>query len=230
MKKLITVDEAIAYIRDGMTVMVGGFLGVGTPHGLVDVLVKSGVKDLTLISNDTGFPGEGVAKLVENRQVKRIIASYIGGHPETGRQMSSGETEVTLLPQGTLAECIRCGGVGLGGVLTPTGIGTVVAEGKQTVTVNGRNYLLELPLKADIALIKAHQADGMGNLIYRRAARNFNPIMAMAADTVIAEVETVLESGYLDPDHVMTPGIFVHRLVKEGEGRCLEAVKPLPAV
>lgn len=220
MEKLVSAEEAIGVIRDGMTVMVGGFLGVGTPHYLVDALVDSGVKNLTIISNDTGFPGEGVAKLVENRQVKRIIASYIGGHPETGRQMSSGEIEVILLPQGTLAECIRCGGVGLGGVLTPTGVGTVVAEGKQVLSINGRDYLLELALKADVALIKGYQADGMGNLLYRRAARNFNPVMAMAADTVVAQVEEILEKDYLEPDNVVTPGIFVHYLVKEKKKSC----------
>lgn len=212
--KLISPDQAVDLIRDGMTIMVGGFLAVGTPETLIDRLVAKGVKDLTIICNDGGFPDRGVGKLVVGRQVKKLIASHIGTNPEVGRQMNAKETEVELVPQGTLAERIRCGGAGIGGFLTPTGLGTVVEEGKQKLTVQGKEYLLELPLRADVALLLAQKADKMGNLVYHQAARNFNPLMAMAADVVIAEVREVVEVGQIDPDSVMTPGIFVDHIVK----------------
>ncbi|MGI5853712.1 MAG: acetate CoA-transferase subunit alpha [Bacillota bacterium] len=215
MQKRVSIEEALTHVRDGMTIMVGGFLGVGSPEKLIDALVQKGVKDLTLICNDTAFVDRGVGKMVVAHQFRKIIASHIGTNAETGRQMNAGETEVELVPQGTLAERIRCGGAGLGGFYTPTGVGTVVADGKETREFNGRQYLLELPLRADVALVKAYKADEVGNLIYRRSARNFNPLMAMAADLVIAEVDNIVPTGEIDQDHVMTPGIFVNYLVKE---------------
>ncbi len=213
MDKVRTIEQAIAGVKDGMTVMIGGFLGCGTPEKIVDRLVARGVKGLTLIANDTATPEKGIGKMIVNRQFKRILVSHIGTNPITGKQMIAGELEVHLIPQGTLAERIRAGGAGLGGILTPTGLGTVVEEGKQKVTVNGAEYLLETPLKADVAFIKAHKADRRGNLVYRRAARNFNPVMATAADLVVAEVEHLVENGEIDPDQVVTPGVFVDMLV-----------------
>jgi len=217
LNKVSTIEEAVARIQDGMTVMVGGFLAVGTPLALVDALVETGAKDLTLVANDTATPERGVGKLVVNRQVKKAIVSHIGTNPETGRQMMAAEIDVELTPQGTLAERIRAGGSGLGGILTPTGVGTVVEQGKQKITVGEQEYLLELPLRADVALIYAHKADKAGNLVFRRAARNFNPVMALAADTVIAEVGQLVEVGEIDPDEVMVPGIVVDYIVT-GEG------------
>ncbi len=214
MIKIISREAAVNMVKDNMAVMVGGFLGVGTPETLLDALVTAGVSGLTVIANDTAFPDKGVGKLIVNRRAKRAIVSHIGTNPETGRQMNAGELEVDLVPQGTLAERVRAGGAGLGGVLTPTGIGTVVAEGKQVLTVDGRDFLLEKPLRADIALLKAHIADKAGNLVFRRSARNFNPLMGMAADVVIAEAEEIVEIGAIDPDAVMLPGIFVNHIVK----------------
>lgn len=214
MNKVTNLAHAMSLIRDGMTVMVGGFMAAGTPERFIDALVERGVRDLTIINNDGGFTDRGVGRLIVAGQVKRLIASHIGLNPEAGRLMHSGAMQVDLIPQGTLVERIRCAGAGLGGFLTPTGIGTVVAEGKPVMMLEGRPYLLELPLKADVALLKAHQADEAGNLVYRRAARNFNPPMAMAADLVIAQVDEVVPVGAIDPDDVMTPGIFVDCVVK----------------
>lgn len=214
--KVTSASHALASLQDGMTVMIGGFLCVGTPEGLVDEVLAKGSKDLTVIGNDTGFPERGIGKLIVAKRVKKAIASHIGTNPETGRQMHSGETEVVLVPQGTLAEQVRAAGAGLGGVLTPTGVGTVVEEGKQKLTIEGKEYLLELPLHADFALIKAYKADERGNLVYRRAARNFNPLMAMAAKVVVAEVEEIVPVGAIDPDEVMTPGLFVTYVVRAG--------------
>ena len=201
-------------VKENMAVMVGGFLGCGTPQSLVDEVLVGGTKDLTLICNDTAFPDAGVGKLIVNKQFKKIIVSHIGTNPETGRQMNAGELEVDLVPQGTLAERIRSAGFGLGGILTPTGVGTPVEAGKQKLTIEGKDYLLELPLKADVALIKAYKADKAGNLVYRCAARNFNPLMATAATVVIVEAQQIVETGEIDPDEVMTPGIFVNYLVQ----------------
>ncbi|KYZ76904.1 branched-chain amino acid dehydrogenase [Anaerosporomusa subterranea] len=217
MIRIISKDKAVENIGDGMTVMIGGFLGTGTPEGLVDAIVAKGIKDLIVIGNDTGFPDRGIGKLVVSRQTKKVIVSHIGTNPETGRQMNAGEMEVELVPQGTLAERIRAGGAGLGGVLTPTGIGTIVEDGKQKVTVDGREFLLEKPLKADVALLRADVADKAGNLLYRRSSRNFNPLMAMAAETVIVAANKIVEIGEIDPDQVMTPGIFVDMIVQGGE-------------
>ncbi len=214
MNKLISIDEAVAKIQDGMTVMIGGFLAVGTPEAIIDALVKKGVKDLTIIANDTGFPDRGIGKLIVNKQVKKTIASHIGTNKETGNQMNSGEMEVELSPQGTLAEKIRCGGAGLGGFLTPTGLGTIVQDGKEVITVDGQEYILEKPLKADVALLFGSKVDKKGNVYYNQATRNFNPLIATAADTVIVQAEELVEVGDIDPNVVMTPYIFVDYIVK----------------
>ena len=214
MAKIISAAEAAAKVQAGMTVMVGGFLGCGTPQSLVDQVLADGTKDLTLVCNDTAFPDSGVGKLVVSRQFKRVLVSHIGTNPETGRQMNASELDVDLVPQGTLAERIRSAGFGLGGILTPTGVGTPVEAGKQKLTIDGKDYLLELPIKADVALVKAYKADKAGNLVFRKAARNFNPLMATAAQVVIVEAQNIVETGEIDPDEVMTPGIFVNYLVQ----------------
>ncbi len=214
MVKIVPAAEAAAMVKEGMTVMVGGFLACGTPQKLVDQVLEQGTKNLTLVCNDTAFPDQGVGKLIVNKQFKKAIVSHIGTNPETGRQMNAGELEVDLVPQGTLAERIRSAGFGLGGILTPTGVGTPVEEGKQKLTVKGKDYLLELPIQADVALIKAYKADKSGNLVFRKAARNFNPLMATAAKIVIVEAQQIVETGEIDPDEVMTPGIFVNYLVQ----------------
>ena len=212
--KQITVHEAMNYIKDGDCIMVGGFLNCGAPETLIEGVVVFGKKNLTLIANDTAFPDAGVGKLVVSRQFKKVIVSHIGTNPETGRQMNAGELDVDLVPQGTLAERIRSAGFGLGGILTPTGVGTPVEAGKQKLTIDGKDYLLELPIKADVALVKAYKADKAGNLVFRKAARNFNPLMATAAQVVIVEAQNIVEIGEIDPDEVMTPGIFVNYLVQ----------------
>lgn len=214
MNKVISMGEAVAQIGDAATIMIGGFLGVGTPEAFIDALVRKNVRELTLIANDTAFPDKGIGKLIVNKQVKKIIVSHMGTNPETGRQMNSLELEVELVPQGTLAERIRAGGAGLGGVLTETGLGTIVAEGKQTIAVDGKTFLLEKPLLADFALVKADRADLSGNLAFRRSARNFNPLVAMAAQTVMAEVAHLVPTGAIDPDQVVVPHIFVDYMVQ----------------
>ena len=219
-KPIIQAAEAAAKVRDGDVVMVGGFMACGSPHTVIQALKAQGSKQLTLICNDTAVHDlksgkiTGVGHLVQGRQFKKIIASHIGLNQETQRQMNAGETEVELVPQGTLAEQVRAGGTGLGGILTPTGLGTEVEQGKQIITVGDRVFVLELPLKADVALIKAKKADKAGNLVYAATARNFNPLMAMAASTVIAEAEEIVEIGEIDPNEVHTPSIFVDFLVK----------------
>ncbi|MDO9592651.1 MAG: acetate CoA-transferase subunit alpha [Erysipelotrichaceae bacterium] len=217
MNKNISLDDAIDLIQDGMTIMVGGFLGCGNPHRMLDKLVEKGTKNLTLICNDSSFPDFGVGKLIVNKQIKKLIASHIGTNPETGRQMNAGEMEVVLVPQGTLAEQVRAGGAGLGGILTPTGVGTIIEVGKQKIEVDGKVYLLEKPLKADVALIAGQTVDTFGNIVYYGATRNFNHLMASAAEIVIVESEKVVEVGELDPNHVVTPGIFVTYIVNGGE-------------
>lgn len=213
MNKIISINEAVDKIKDGMTVMIGGFLANGTPEKLIDALVERGVKNLTLICNDTGFPDRGVGKMVVAKQFKRIIVSHIGTNPETANQMNSGETIVDLVPQGTLAERIRCEGTGLGGFYTPTGIGTEVEEGKEKKVINGKEYLFELPLRADVALLFGSVVDKKGNIVYNKTMKNFNPIMATAADTVIVQAEKIVEIGDIDPELVMTSGIFVDYIV-----------------
>lgn len=216
MNKLVTIEEVSSMFKDGMVIMAGGFMGVGTPQELVSALLEADVKDITLIVNDTAFIDAGVGPLIVEKKVKKVIASHIGTNPETGKQMIAGELDVELVPQGTLAERIRAGGSGLGGVLTPTGVGTVVEEGKEKITVDGKEYLLEKPLRAEFAFLKAYKSDKAGNLIYHRSARNFNPIMALAADTVIVQVEKIVEIGEIDPDEVMTPGILIHKIYVQG--------------
>jgi len=212
-KKIKTIDEAMEYIKDGMTIAFGGFMGVGTPEKFVDAILAKGVKDLTIICNDTAFPHNGVGKLVVNKRVKKCIVSHVGTNPETGRQMNAGEMEVELVPQGTLIERIRAAGAGLGGVLTPTGIGTVVEEGKQKLNIQGKDYLLELPLKADVAMLQGSIVDKKGNVYYSKSTRNFNPIIATAADLVMVQAEKLVEVGELDPSDVMTPSVFVNIIV-----------------
>ncbi|WP_294704329.1 acetate CoA-transferase subunit alpha [uncultured Fusobacterium sp.] len=212
--KVVTMEEAVSHVKDGMTVFIGGFLGVGTPEKIIDALIEKGVKDLTVIGNDTGFPDRGIGRLVCNNQVKKVIATHIGTNPETGRRMQTGEMEVELCPQGTLAERIRAAGCGLGGVLTPTGVGTIVEEGKQVLEIDGKKYLLEKPLRADVALLNGSVVDELGNIVYAKTTKNFNPMMATAADTVIVFAENLVKVGEIDPDHVMTSRIFVDYIVK----------------
>ncbi|WP_411680560.1 CoA transferase subunit A [Clostridium thailandense] len=213
MNKIKDVNEAVNCIKDGMTLMIGGFMTAGTPEMLIDAIIEKGVKDLTIIANDTGFPDKGIGKLVKNKRVKKVIASHIGLNPETGRQMNEKEMIVDLIPQGTLAEQIRCGGAGIGGFLTETGVGTIVEKGKQKVKVGDTEYILELPLRADIALVGGSIVDKSGNTYYNGSTRNFNPLIATAADLVIVGAEKIVEVGELDPNHVMTPGIFVDYIV-----------------
>lgn len=213
MGKTCKLSEAIASIPDGASLLIGGFMAVGTPRRLIDELVRQGKKGLIVIANDTARPGVGIGKLIGSRLVRRLVTSHIGTNPETQRQMLDGELDVELVPQGTLAERIRAGGCGLGGVLTPTGVGTLVEQGKRTLEIDGRKFLLELPLRADFALINARRADHIGNLTYALTARNFNPIMAMAADIVIAESQEIVPVGVIAPDDVMTPAVLVDRLV-----------------
>jgi acetate CoA/acetoacetate CoA-transferase alpha subunit len=215
-KKAISCIRAVEMIPDGASLMIGGFMGVGSPHRVIEELVRQGRKNLTVICNDTGKPGWGIGKLIEAKLIRKLIATHIGLNPETGRQMIAGEIEVTLVPQGTLAERIRSGGCGLGGVLTPTGFGTVVAEGKQTIEVEGKKFLVETPLRADFALIAAHRSDYRGNLEYSLTARNFNMVMAMAADTVIAEPEHIVPVGVIPPDSVATPFPVVDYVIERG--------------
>ena len=216
--KIKTVEEALAPIMDGAVVMVGGFMAAGTPEILIDALVEKKINNLTIICNDGGYPGRGVAKLIAAKQVEKLITSHVGLNPEVGKQMAAGTLEVVLVPQGTLAERIRAAGSGLGWFLTPTGVGTMVAEGKQVISIAGKDYLLEMPLKADFALIRGSVADRKGNTVYSKSTRNFNPVMASAADTVIVATERIVEIGEIEPEHIVTPGIFVTSIV-EGEKR-----------
>ena len=216
MEKNTRVQDVRRYFGDGMTIMYGGFLGIGTPEGLVQELLNSGARNLTLIGNDTAFVDQGVGPLIVNKRVARLVASHIGTNPETGRQMIAGELEVELVPQGTLAERIRCGGAGLGGILTETGVGTIVAQGKVIQVFDGVEYLVERPLRGDVAIIRAKKADRAGNLVYEQAARNFNPLMALAADLVIVEVDELVEVGQIDPEIVVTPGVLVDKIVVIG--------------
>jgi len=211
--KTIKVADAVARIPDGAVLMIGGFMGVGSAHRLIDELVRQGKKDLTVIANDTAKPGVGIGKLVSARALRRVIVSHIGTNPETQAQMIAGELEVELVPQGTLAERIRAAGFGLGAVVTPTGVGTVVAEGKRTLEIDGRTFLVELPLHADYALVNARQSDHIGNLAYALTARNFNPLIAMAAEVVMAEAQEIVPVGVIPPDAVMTPSVVVTYII-----------------
>ncbi|SDA20033.1 CoA transferase subunit A [Sphingomonas sp. NFR15] len=213
MKNPITAEEAVALIPDGASIMIGGFLGCGTPLRLIEALIAAGRKKLTIITNDTGRPNEGVGRLIHEDRVSHVIASHIGTNSETQQKMLDGTMRVDLVPQGTLAEQIRAAGYGLGGVLTKTGLGTLVAEAGEVVTLGGEQWLYEPPLKADFALIYADVADQVGNLTYRFTAHNFNPAMALAGATVIAEAREIVPVGSIAPDAVKTPGIVVHHLI-----------------
>ena len=215
MDKIISIEEAVAKVKDGMTIMIGGFLSVGTANNIVDRVVESGVKNLTIICNDTAFADKGLGKLIANKQVDKVITSHIGTNPATIEQMNNGEIQVEFSPQGTLAERVRSGGAGLGGVLTPTGLGTMVAEGKEIITVDGKEFLLEKPLRADVALIGASVSDAMGNLIYKGTTQNFNPLMATAAQTVVVEPEQIVELGDIEPEAVHTPSLYVDYILVE---------------
>lgn len=214
MNKVISVDEAVSHIQDGMTIMFGGFLGCGTAVKIVEAIAKKGVKNLTLIGNDTAYPNKAIGMLISNHQVKKLVASHIGTNADTVQQFNDKELEIEFVPQGTLAERIRCGGAGLGGVLTKTGLGTVVEEGKRKIEVNGEEYLLELPLHADVALIGASICDEMGNCIYKGTTQNFNPMMATAADLVIVETKELVSTGSISMESVHTPGAYVDYIVK----------------
>jgi acetate CoA/acetoacetate CoA-transferase alpha subunit len=214
MKAAITAAKAAALIPDGARLLVGGFMGVGSPHRLIDALVARGAKNLTIIANDTATPGRGIGKLITAGAVAKVIVSHIGLNPETQAKMIASEIEVELAPQGTLIERIRAGGMGLGGVLTATGLGTLVEKGKRTIEVEGKLFLLETPIRGDFALIGAKQADYYGNLEYSLTAHNFNPIIALAGDIVIAEPQTIVPVGVISPDAVKTPGVLVTHLLE----------------
>jgi len=211
--KTVSVEEAVGLIPDGASIMIGGFMGVGTPERLINEVVRQGRRNLAIIANDTALPGRGIGKLVSAGLVAKTTASHIGLNPETQQQMIAGKMAVDLVPQGTLIERIRAGGFGLGGVLTPTGVGTVVEEGKRRIDLDGNSYLLETALRADFALVHAFLADYTGNLSYALTARNFNPVIAMAADTVIVTAEHIVPVGVISPDHVVTPAAVVDYLV-----------------
>jgi acetate CoA/acetoacetate CoA-transferase alpha subunit len=214
--KTLGVEEAVALIPDGASLMVGGFMGVGTPERLMDELARQGKRGLTVIANDTAMPGRGIGKLVTANVLARAIVSHIGLNPETQKKMIAGELAVELVPQGTLIERIRAGGFGLGGVLTPTGVGTVAEEGKPKLEIDGRKYLVEVALRADFALLGAFLSDYYGNLTYALTSRNFNPVIAMAADTVIAEAVHIVPVGMIAPDHVVTPAVLVDYVIPNG--------------
>jgi len=211
--KTIALPDAVALIPNGASLMVGGFMGVGTPERLIDELVRQGKRELTVIANDTAMPGRGIGKLVSAGAVAKAIVSHIGLNPETQRKMIAGEMQCELVPQGTLIERIRAGGHGLGGALTPTGVGTLVEQGKRKIEIDGVDYLLEKPLRADFALVEGFLSDYLGNLTYALTARNFNPVIAMAAQTVIADVAHIVPVGMISPDHVVTPAVLVDYVI-----------------
>ncbi|GMO40585.1 MAG: CoA transferase subunit A [Treponemataceae bacterium] len=216
--KLMTADEAVACIKDGAVIMVGGFMTCGTPEPVMEALERKGVKNLTVICNDAGYPGKGTGRLVKSGQAKKIIVSHVGLNPEVAERMNNGTLEVVLVPQGTLAERIRAAGAGLGGVITPTGVGTIIADGKfeppkQTLKIDGKDYLLEPPIHADVAILGGTVCDEFGNTVFKGTTRNFNPLMAAAADYVIAGAEKVVKTGELDPDAIHVSGIFVDAIV-----------------
>jgi acetate CoA/acetoacetate CoA-transferase alpha subunit len=211
--KTVALDKAVDLIDDGSILMIGGFMGVGTPECMIDELVRQKKRDLTVIANDTARPGVGIGKLVDAKAVRKAVVSHIGLNPETQAQMNAGEMEVELVPQGTLIERIRSAGFGLGGFLTRTGVGTNVEDGRQKLEIDGIEYLLEKPIKADFALVQAFLADYLGNLSYALTARNFNPVIAMAAETVVVHAEHIVPVGMIGPDHVVTPAAVVDYVV-----------------
>jgi 3-oxoacid CoA-transferase A subunit len=213
-KVLASAVEGAAMVPDGATLMVGGFGVCGLPENLIKALHARGVHDLTVISNNAGIDGFGIGRLLADHQIRKMISTYVGENKEFERQFLSGELEVDLVPQGTFSERIRAGGAGIGGFFTPTGYGTVVAEGKETRVIDGKHYVLEMPLRADYAFVRAWKGDRLGNLVYRKTARNFNPMMATAAKVTIAEVEQLVEPGEIEPDQIVTPGIFVQYILQ----------------
>ncbi|MFZ0473909.1 MAG: CoA transferase subunit A [Halobacillus sp.] len=212
--KLGTIHEALSYIHDGSTLMFGGFGGIGNPPTLIEAILEKGIKDLILIGNDAAFPDIGIGRIVSRGLAKKMIASHIGSNPVAGQLMTDGKLEVEFSPQGTLAERIRAGGVGLKGILVDVGIGSMVEEGKQKVTVDGKTCILEMPLRAEVSIVYAKKADTFGNLVYDTSARNTSPLVAMAGDYTIAEVEEIVPAGELDPECVVTPGIFVDMIIQ----------------
>jgi 3-oxoacid CoA-transferase subunit A len=215
MNKVIgSAEAAVALIPDGATILMGGFGMCGIPENLIRALHVRGTKDLTVISNNAGTDGYGLGVLLRDRQIRKMVATYVGENKEFERQFLTGELEVELVPQGTFSERIRAGGAGIGGFFTPTAYGTLAAEGKETRVIDGKPYVLEAPLRADFAFVRAWKGDRVGNLVYRRTARNFNPVMATAARVTIAEVEQLVEPGAIDPDHVITPGIYVKHVLQ----------------
>jgi 3-oxoacid CoA-transferase subunit A len=213
-KVLASAAEAVAIVPEGASILMGGFGLCGIPENLIEALRLRGTGRLTIISNNAGVDEFGIGVLLRSRQVRKMISTYVGENKEFERQFLSGELEVELLPQGTFAERIRAGGAGIGGFFTPTAYGTIVAEGKETRVIDGRPYVLEAPIRADFAFVRAWKGDPLGNLVYRKTARNFNPVMATAAAVTIAEVEHLVEPGDIDPDHVVTPGIFVRHIIQ----------------
>jgi acetate CoA/acetoacetate CoA-transferase alpha subunit len=214
MDKVVSIEKAMEKLRDGLTIMIPGFVNIGVPETLIKGIIAKGYKDLDIISNNTSVKGRGIGLLVHDNRIRHITCSHIGSNTETVEKVVAGEIDVTFVPQGTLCERVRAGGAGIGGVLTPTGLGTPIAEGKQIIEVDGRKYLLEKPLRADVTLLHAWKADRMGNLVYRRTARNFNPIFATAADLVIVEAEQIVDVGSLDPDLIHTQGCLVDLIVQ----------------
>lgn len=214
MKKAINLSNLKKLFHDGMTIMIGGFLDNASPEHIIEAIIESGVKDITLISNDTSFPERGCGKLIVSGQVKKLIVSHIGTNKVTGERMNAGDLDVEFSPQGTLAERVRAGGSGLGGILTPTGLGTDVAKGKEVVIVDGKEYLLEKPIRAEFAFLKAQEGDEIGNLIYKGTSQNFQPLMAMAADVVVVEIENIHPTGALSPEAIHTPSIFVDYILQ----------------
>lgn len=215
MSKVISLEKLKDIFKDDMTIMIGGFLGCGTGEKLIDTLIESDVKNLTIIGNDTSFIDRGIGRLIVNNQVKKVIASHIGTNAQTGKLMNEGNLEVELSPQGTLIERIRAGGFGLGGILTPTGVGTLVEENKEKIIINNKEYLLEHPLRADIAFVKGSVVDEFGNTMYKGTTKNFNPIMAMASDVVIVEAEEFVNTGEINKEMIMTPGVVIDYIIKE---------------
>lgn len=222
MNKVVEKTYVKKYFSDGMTLMIGGFMGCGTPEKLIDLVIELGIKDLTLICTDTATPDIGIGRLIKNRCVKKLYASHIGLNPETGKQMNEGSLQVELIPQGNLAEKIRCGGYGLGGVLTPTGIGTLVENGKETFNVDGIEYILEKPLKADVSLIRGSVVDTYGNTVYKGTTNNFNQVMATAANIVIIEAEKIVTSGELCIEMIMTPSTYIDYIIDGGNNNATE--------
>ncbi|MDR0813267.1 MAG: CoA transferase subunit A [Oscillospiraceae bacterium] len=214
--KVVSLEEAVKNVHDGQTVLIPGFVNVGVPEALIKGVIDKGIKEINVISNNTSVKGRGIGLLVHDHLIKHLTCSHIGSNTETVEQAVSGEIDVTFVPQGTLCERVRAGGAGIGGILTPTGLGTPIAEGKEVITVDGKEFLLEKPLRGDVALIHAWKADKLGNVVYHRTARNFNQIWATAADWVIVEAEEVVEIGQLDPDQIMTPGALVDQVVDIG--------------